>query len=124
MTTMAEVPVGVGPGGGGPGPVDELPPPHEDKSTAKRMAAAGKSNGNLTRQWSPVPVKLIPRRMPRATRTAPPHGIIFSLIRDCGQIGKAEPLVVVTTTWALEALVPSTVTDEWRYRAGSPCWQT
>jgi hypothetical protein len=40
-----------------------------------------------------------------------PHGIVLSLIRGCGQIGKTEPLVVVTTTWAFEALVPSRVTD-------------
>jgi hypothetical protein len=46
-----------------------------------------------------------------ARKTVLPHGIVFFLIRDCGQIGKAEPLVVVTTTWAFEAFVPSKVTD-------------
>lgn len=38
--------------------------------------------------------------------------VIFCLIRDSGQTSKAEPLVVVRTTWALEALVPSKVTDD------------
>src|SRR5215472_9463670 len=104
VTTRAEVPAGVGPGGGGPGPTDELPRPREETSRAR-----GKRNGNLTRQLRPVAIKLVYRRRQVARRTVSPHGIVFSLIRDCGQ--KAEPLVVVTTTWAFEAFVPSRVND-------------
>ena len=54
------------------------------------------------------PVKPIQRRMQIAV---PLRGILFSLIRDYRQIGNAEPFVVVTVTWALEAFVPSSVTD-------------
>ena len=93
MTTMVEVPAGGAPGGGigGPVPIEELPPPQEEQSTARRVAAAGKRNCNLTRQLRRVPVKPIQRRMQIARRTVSLHGIIFSLIRDCGEIGKAEP---------------------------------
>ena len=109
MTTRAEA--GVGPGRGGPGPTDELPAPHEETSRARRIAAAGKRNGNLTRQLRRVAIKLVHRTRQVARRMVSPHGIVLSLIRGCGQIGKTEPLVVVTTTWVFEALVPSRVTD-------------
>jgi hypothetical protein len=58
VTTRAEVPAGVGPGAAGPGPTDELPPTHEETSRASRIAAAGKRNGNLTRQLRRVAIKL------------------------------------------------------------------
>ncbi len=95
---MAEVPAGVGPGGGRPGPIEELPPPQEEQTAASRIAAAGKRNWNLTRAMRRAPMKPIQGRMQIARRTVPLHGIIFSLIRNRGQIGDAEPFVVVTAT--------------------------
>lgn len=57
-------------------------------------------------------MKPIQSRMQIAPRAVPLRGILFSLIRDCRQIGNAESFVVVTATWALEAFVPSSVTDD------------
>ena len=76
------------------------------------MAGRPPARGLATcRQRQRVAITLIHRKMQAARRTASPHGIVFSLLGGRGQVGKAEPSVVVTTNWAVEAFVPSRVTD-------------
>jgi hypothetical protein len=123
VTTRAEVPARVGPGGAGPGPANELPPPREETSRASRIAAAGKRNGNLTRQLRRVAIKLVHGKGKSQGERCRPWNRLFldSRLRpdrQGGTLGGGHDDLGIRSICSIQG-------DRWwRYCAGSPGGQT
>src|SRR2546421_7055686 len=108
---MVYSPAGVPPGGPLPGGGVTIPPPQEVQSAARNSTEQDRTRGSLSRRTLRELIKPTQKRI-QARMVATLQGPILGSMRNRGQAKKPERWVVMTTTLALEALVPSKVTEE------------
>ena len=114
VTTIAEVPAGVPPGVGGGSTVEAAPPPQDEQNGAPNIAALGQTILITLLRWPARGLLELNQKIIHAARNATAFQEFCSgLMRnDSGQANEPERLFVVTTTEALEACVPSNVTED------------
>src|SRR5215472_2607922 len=108
---MVYVPAGVPPGGPLPGTGVTIPPPQEAQSAARRSAEHDKrrlrARPCILRRFT----KPTQKRM-QAKRAAQFQRRNLGRTRNCGHVKKPERCVVVTMTLAVDAWLPSKVTED------------
>ena len=94
-----------------PGVGVTIPPPQEVQSAARNSTEQDRTRGSLSRRTLRELIKPTQKRI-QARMVATLPGPILGSMRNRGQAKKPERWVVMTTTLALEALVPSKLTEE------------
>ena len=108
---MAYLPAGVPPGGPLPGVGVTIPPPQEVQSAARNSTEQDRTRGSLNRRTLRELINPTQKRIQaRSVATLP--GPILGSMRNRGETKKPERCVVITTSLALDGLVPSNVTEE------------